>query len=130
PTMKKTDTHAFVNQLLVCVLVTISCGGSLGLGTVWLRHQISLTAKANRELEMRIAALDRQITETSILVESEQNADLLRQRNTAWQLGLVPVSEQQVVQVAGDPVQRLAQRANRELFAREVGTPFRIALGQ
>jgi len=87
--MKKTDTHAFVNQLLVCVLVTICFGGSIGLGTVWLRHQISLTAKANRELEMRIAALDRQITETSILVESEQNADLLRQRNTTWRLGLV-----------------------------------------
>ena len=36
--MKKTDTHAFVNQLLVYTLVMICFSGSIGLGTVWLRH--------------------------------------------------------------------------------------------
>jgi hypothetical protein len=129
--MKKTDTHAFVNQILVCVLVTICFGGSIGLGTVWLRHQISVTAKTNRDLEMRITAIERQLTETSILVEEEQNTELLRQRNTEWRLGLVPPNEKQVVHVPGDPLRGLAERSNSELFAVPATVaPIRFALGQ
>ncbi len=45
----KTNSSAFVHQLVLCLLVTFAVAGSTGLGTVWMRHQISTTANTNRE---------------------------------------------------------------------------------
>jgi hypothetical protein len=126
--MKKSDTHAFVNQILVCVLVTISFGGSIGLGTVWMRHQISVTAKTNRDLNASIIALDRKLSEIKSEVDGEQSIDVLTRRNTELALGLVEVTAPQVAHVNDDPVRRLATRANRELFVAPQG--IRIAFGQ
>jgi hypothetical protein len=114
--MKTTDTHAFVNQFLVWLLVTFCCSGSLGLGLVWMRHQISATANANRKREAQIADLKRRIDETTTKIEGEQSSDVLRRRNADWHLGLAPRAETQVVNVTEDPVLRLAQRQNRDLF--------------
>ena len=112
----KNNSRAFVNQLMICLLVTICCGGSLGVGIVWIRHQISITANSNRLLAARIREVERQIMETKTLVESAQSPDALRRLNAAFQLGLEPKSDGQVLHVAGDPVHRLVARANRELF--------------
>lgn len=113
--MKRTS-HAFVNQVFVCVLVSIGFGGSIGLGTVWLRHQMSITANANRILAGQLAAIERRIAETKTLVESGQSPDALRRLNADMHLSLVPVSDGQLVHVAEDPIQRMLARANRELF--------------
>lgn len=113
--MKTTDTHAFATQLLVCLLVCISIGGSVGLGAVWLRHQISVTANANRRLVARIAEVDRACYETKALIAAAQDRDVLRQRNTEWHLGFSPVKDDHLVRVNEDPVMRLAARNNREL---------------
>jgi len=128
--MKRNDTHAFVNQLLVCLLVTICLGGSVGLGTVWMRHQISVTANANRLLVARIAEVERHLAETTALVATEQGLDVLRRRNAEWHLGLAPVNEAQVARVSDDPVMRLAERRNRDLFLPDRTSPmiaFRVA---
>ncbi len=128
--MKK-NSHAFVNQILLCVLVTTGFGGSVGLGTVWMRHQISVTANANRALAAQIVEIERRVAETRTLVESEQSPELLRQRNELWRLGLVPVSESQKVHVTAGPVRRLAERANRELFGDySSAIQFRVSLAQ
>jgi hypothetical protein len=130
--MKKSDTHAFVNQILVCVLVTISFGGSIGLGTVWMRHQISVTAKTNRDLNVRLLTLTRALEERKVEVDGEQSNEVLKRRNAELALGLVEVTAPQVAHVNDDPVRRLAARANRE-----VANPFvnptagvRFAYGQ
>ena len=128
--MKRNDTHAFVNQLLVCLLVTICLGGSVGLGTVWMRHQISVTANANRLLVARIAEVERHLAETTAFVATEQGLDVLRRRNAEWHLGLAPVNEAQVARVPDDPVMRLAERRNRDLFLPDRTSPmiaFRVA---
>lgn len=132
--MRKNDTHAFVNQVLVCLLVTICFGGSIGLGTVWMRHQISIAANTRRQLAAELAEIKRRSDETAALVESEQSPALLRQRNLDWHLGLVPVSETQVVHVTTDPVRRLRTRANLGLYDRgennaSAGVSVRLALG-
>ncbi|MEY4938743.1 MAG: hypothetical protein RIQ93_478 [Verrucomicrobiota bacterium] len=116
--MIKSDTHAFVNQVLVCLLVTIGFGGSIGLGTVWMRHQISITANSKRLLSAELAALKRLTEETNALVEVEQRPEVLRQRNADWRLGMAPVSEGQVAHVTEDLVRRLRARANRDLYDR------------
>lgn len=129
--MKKSDTHAFVNQLLICLLVTISCGGSIGLGTVWMRHQNSVTAAGNRALVAEIDRIERQLADTTVQIESEQNLDILRQRNQEWRLGYEPLQENRTVRMAGYPVERLRARANREFFdaaARSAGV--RVALAR
>jgi hypothetical protein len=113
--MKK-DHSAFVNQLLACLLVAICTGGTIGLGTVWMRHQISVTARANRDLAAQIARLERLIDETRTRVETEQAPDRLRHLNTAHRLGLVPMSEIPVLHVTENVVERMARRAGRELF--------------
>jgi hypothetical protein len=114
--MKKNDTHAFVNQLLVWLLVTICSGGSIGLGTVWMRHQISITANTNRQLTDEIAKLERLIDARKSEVVREQAPAVLRQRNQLMRLGLVEVDDRRVIRVTEDPVQRLVARRNRELL--------------
>lgn len=127
--MKTSSTSAFVNQFLVWLLVTLCFSGSIGLGTVWMRHQISATANANRLLQARIADLQRHLDETTAAIEGEQGSDVLRRRNAEWRLGLMPVTDAQVVRVTEDPVMRLAQRHNRDLFNDSVpAISFRVAL--
>jgi hypothetical protein len=135
--MNKKDTHAFVNQLLVYTLVMICFSGSVGLGTVWLRHQISLTANNTKLLEQRIRETERHLSELNTQVTAEQSIDVLARRNAEWNLGLVLPKEPQVVRVAESPERRLASRNNAEVFAPEAvatGTVapvrFRIANNQ
>jgi hypothetical protein len=117
--MNKKDTHAFVNQLLVYTLVMICFSGSIGLGTVWLRHQISITANNTKRLEQRIAESERYLAELNTQITAEQSIDVLARRNNEWKLGLVLPKEPQVVRVGESPERRLAARNNAEVFAPE-----------
>lgn len=119
----KNDASAFVNQLLVCLLVTICVGGSIGVGTVWMRHQISVTARANRELAAELARLERLIDEKKTIIETEQAPGKLRGLNVAMHLGLVPMNEITVLHVTENVVERLARRTNRDLFTDVGGRP-------
>ena len=112
----KFSNHAFVNQMLVYTLVMICFTGSIGLGTVWMRHQISLTANATKVLDSRIAECDRRLNETKAILEAEQDPALLKQRNSEWHLGLIAPAAGQIVRLPFDPVMRLAEKHNRGLF--------------
>jgi hypothetical protein len=112
----KRNSHAFVNQLLVCLLVAFCFSGSIGLGTVWMRHQISITANTNKSLEARIAEVERRLAETATVMETEQSNDLLRRRNSELRLGLVAPQETQFVRLNEDPDRHLAAKRNRGLF--------------
>jgi hypothetical protein len=114
--MQKTDTRAFVNQLLVYTLVMICFSGSIGLGTVWLRQQIAQTANNVKQLQARTAELSRRTDETNAMIAVECSPDRLQQRNVEWKLGLARTNEPQVVRVNESAEQRLAQKRNSELF--------------
>ena len=81
--MKTSSTQAFVNQLLVYTLVMICFSGSIGLGTVWMRHQISLTANATKVLDARITEVERHLFETTTAIETERDPEVLLRRNAA-----------------------------------------------
>lgn len=115
--MKKDSIHAFVNQLLVYTLVMIGFSGSIGIGAVWLRHQISITANNTKQLEQRIIESERHLSELNTQITAEQSIDVLARRNSEWQLGLVLPKEPQVVRVSESPERRLAARNNAEVFA-------------
>jgi hypothetical protein len=124
----KTDSRGFVNQFMVYALVAICTTSSLGLGIVWIRHQISLAANANKVLVSSIDELQRQIEETDAAIAAEQDPAVLGRRNTEWQLGLVAPAETQVRRVSEDPVTRLAAMHNRTLFGEgPEAVSFRIA---
>lgn len=129
--MRKRTSHAFVNEFLVYSLVALCFSGSIGLGTVWMRHQISIVANANKTLDLQIADIERHIEETGTAIATEQDAAVLEKRNIDWHLGYQPASPAQVQRVAQDPIEHLAAKLNQDLFDR--GTPkvsFRVALGR
>lgn len=130
--MKK-DNHAFVNQLLVYTLVMFCFSGSIGLGTVWVRHQISRTANATKVWESKLTELERQINETHAAIERAQDPAILKLLNDQWQLGLVPPEARQTAYIAEDPVMRLAAKHNESLFrdrptATATAVSFQVAL--
>jgi hypothetical protein len=114
--MKTLSSHGFVNQLLVYSLVMIGFSGSIGLGTVWMRHQISMAANSTKLLTARIADVERHLAEATAAAESERDANVLLRRNVEWKLGLVPPRQAQIVYVSGDPVTHLAANRNRGRF--------------
>ncbi|ACB75908.1 hypothetical protein [Opitutus terrae] len=127
--MNTFSTHGFVNQLMVYTLVMIGFSGSIGLGTVWMRHQISVTANSTRQLAARITEVERHLAETTAAAESERDPDVLLRRNVEWRLGLVPPSQNQIVHVTQDPVLNLAAKRNRGLFGdRPATVSFPLAL--
>lgn len=122
------NNHAFVNQFVIYTLVTICFSGSIGLGTVWMRHQISLTANANKVLETRLAELNRHLAETATSIEIEQDPALLKQRNISMQLGLTPPVVEDVLENAP---QRLAAKSSRAFLndRAPVSVSFQVAAG-
>jgi hypothetical protein len=125
--MKK-NSQAFVNQLLVCLLVTMTFGGSIGLGTVWMRHQISVTAKTNNALRAEIAELKRRSDDLETVILSEQRPELLRQLNLEFRLGLAPINEVPVEHVTENVTQRLVEKANRWSAAQELIGPVPVSV--
>ena len=121
----RTANHAFVNQFVIYTLLTICFTGSIGLGTVWMRHQISITANANKVLEARLAELKRHLAETNTAIEIQQSPAVLRQRNASMNLGLILPEVQSVTE---SPTLRLIAKSSRALFDdRAVPVTFRLA---
>ena len=114
--MKTPHNRAFVNQMVVCSLVAIGAGGSFGIGSVWLRHQISVTANADKAIEGRLLQIERQTEQTSTWIAEEQDITALLKRNAEWHLGLVPPQDNQVVRIGEDPVAHLASKRDRGIF--------------
>lgn len=125
--MKK-NSQAFVNQLVVCLILTIGLGGGVGLGVVWMRHQISTTANRNRVLEAQHAEVERFITEKSAEIASAQRPELLRQANQQFKLGLVPWNDVPLInETSENAVRGLVQRATRDLMEAPPAVSFKLA---
>lgn len=127
--MKASTSHGFINQLLVYTLVMICFSGSIGLGTVWMRHQISLTANTTKQLDARLTAVERHLSEATAAAEAERDTSVLLRRNAEWKLGLILPNQAQVVHVTEDPVMRLAAKRNRNMYSeRSISVAFPVAL--
>jgi len=107
---------------MVYLLVLTGFNGSVWLGTVWLRHQISETAHFTKQTESRLVAVERRLAETTARLAGEMSPETLQAKNHELQLGLVRPAELHIVRVEGSPEQRLAAKRNFEIFTEEVGT--------
>jgi hypothetical protein len=126
---RPSSSPAFVNHLLVYAMVAMGSCGSLGLGMVWIRHQISVEANENKVLQARIEDTERKLDETRAAVAAEMDPTALLKRNADWNLQLAPAAADQEQQVTGDPMLRLAEKRNRGLFGDQpVNIGFRVAM--
>ena len=114
--MKPPPAHAFVNQLIALTLLLLVFSGSLGLGAVWARQEISGAANRSRSLEGKIADIERRLDEVNAEVAASLNPDVLLRQNDAMRLGLLSPRAIQVVPMEGSPELDLAAKRNREVF--------------
>jgi hypothetical protein len=99
-------------SLMLAALVAV-----IGIGTVWMRYQITTAASQAREHENRRIALERRSDELQGQVASLLNPEFLQRQNQAFALGLVPTNETQVIRVAGSASRMLAAKRNTGLLA-------------
>jgi len=118
--MNKSTANAFINQVLVYTLVMLVFTGSIGFGTVWLRHEISLAANRNKSLLAQIDEVQRHLDQLTAETAAAQNPDALIRLNSAMRLGLVPPRPEQSEHVTGDVELRLAAKHSQDLFVAEV----------
>ena len=125
--MKSTLPPTQVNRLIAMVLFLLIFAGSLGLGAVWMRGEISRTANFSRALQGRINDVERRLDEVNAQVASAVNPDALLRQGEFMNLALVSPREIQVVRVPESPELRLAAKRNRDVFslstASAVGAP-------
>ncbi len=114
--MKPPPANANVNRLIALSLLLLVFSGTLGLGAVWVRQEISQTANRSRALVARIADVERRLDEVNAEVAAAVNPDVLLKQNQVMRLGLATPKEAQVVRVDGSPELRLAAKRNREIF--------------
>ena len=114
--MRPPPAHSLINRLIALTLLLLVFAGSLGLGAVWFRQQISHTANRSRALEGKLADVERRLDEVNAQVAAAVNPDTLLRQNEAMRLGLAAPREVQVVRVSGSAELRLASKRNREAF--------------
>lgn len=114
--MKPPPAPGLVNRVILLTLLLLTFTGSLGLGAVWMRQEISRTANANRTIEDDITAVGRRLDEVEAQVAAAVNPDALRRQNEFMRLGLATPREIQVQRVAISPERLLAARRNSEVF--------------
>ncbi len=103
-----------VNRLLLATILLLAFAGSIGLGTVWLRHEISDVAEANKQMQQRIVEVQRRTAETNAEIAAALNPEVLLGQNSSLRLGLAMPREHQIVPVS-EPVEvRLAAKRNNE----------------
>lgn len=114
--MKPPPAHTIVNRIILLTLCCLMLTGSLGLGAVWVRQEISQAANHSRVLEDRLEDVERRLDEVNAQVAAAVNPDTLRDRNRVMHLALALPKEVQVVRVAENVELRLATRRNLERF--------------
>lgn len=97
---------SLVNSLFLLTLPLLAYVGAIGFGTVWLRHQISVTANANKKLESQIAETQRGEAELAAEIAQAQTTGELLRKNVSLGINLVQPRPEQVL-TAKDDVERL-----------------------
>jgi hypothetical protein len=115
--MKKSNTNAFVSQMLVYSLLLIGLAGAGGVTAVWQRQAIAATANRIKQVEQQVIEADRRQAGVTAAAAVEQTLDALNRRNQQWMLGLAQVRETQIVRVGVPPERRLAAKRNAEILA-------------
>lgn len=114
--MRTPSAHATLNKLVTLTLLLLAFAGSLGLGAVWVRQEISSAANRNKTLERRLADLARRLDEVQAEIAVASGPEALLRQNEFMRLGLVQPREEQVTRVEVSPEMLLVAKRNQEIF--------------
>jgi hypothetical protein len=115
--MKPPPAAAHVNRLIALTLLLLVFSGTLGLGAVWVRQEISQTANRSRALVAKIADVERRIDEVNAAIATAASPGALMQQNEVMRLGLATPQEPQVRRVEESAELLLIQRSNERILA-------------
>lgn len=119
--MKKSPPQSLLwNRLIIATVMLLVFAGSIGLATVWLRHQVSEVAASNQGAQMRIVELERRIAEVNAQVAAGLSPDVLLRQNTRLRLGLSAPRDSQIIRVDEEVEIRLASKRNAELYTTSI----------
>jgi len=114
--MKSAPALTLVNRLIALTLLLLVFSGTLGLGAVWMRGEISRTANHSRALQGQITDVERRLDEVNAQVASAVNPDALLRQARFMNLALASPRELQVVRVPESAELRLVAKRNRDVF--------------
>jgi hypothetical protein len=114
--MKPPPAASLVNRIIAMILTLLVLSGTLGLGAVWMRQEISQTANRSRAFEGRITDVERRLDEVNAQVAAALNPDSLLRQNQFMSLALATPREIQVQRVSESAELRLATKRNRDVF--------------
>ena len=111
--MKPPPATAHVNRLIALSLLLLLFSGSLGLGAVWVRQEISQTANRSRALVVQLADVERRLDDVNGKIAAAASPGALLQQNEVMRLGLTTPREANVRRVEGSAELMLITRLNR-----------------
>lgn len=120
--MKPPPASNLINRVIFLTLMLLVFTGTLGLGAVWMRQEISQTANRSRALEDQVSDVARRLDEVNAEVAAAVNPDALLRQNEAMRLALAAPREIQVQRVAESAELKLAAKRNREVFRVETAS--------
>lgn len=103
-----------VNRLLLATILLLAFAGSIGLATVWLRHEISEVAQSNKKMQQRIVEVQRRTAETNAEIAAALNPEVLLTQNSSLKLGLEMPRDHQIVSVIEPVEARLAAKRSTD----------------
>lgn len=109
-------TVSTLNRVLVWSFLFLVYAGAIGFGTVWLRHQIALSANENKVIERRVIEIERTLSQVNAELAVALSPDYLIARNLELDLQLFRPSEAQIIRIRDDIEVRLAAKRNQDLF--------------
>ncbi|MEJ1971308.1 MAG: hypothetical protein WDM96_01925 [Lacunisphaera sp.] len=115
--MNLVSPRTLVNRLIALTLLLLVFAGTLGLGAVWMRGEISRTANRSRALAGQLTDVERRLDEVNAQVAAAVNPDALLRQGQFMNLALASPRELQVMRVDESPELRLAAKRNREVFS-------------
>jgi uncharacterized protein HemX len=105
------------NRLLLAVILLLGFAGAIGVGFVWLRHQIAATAENNRQMQQQLVDIQRRTAETNAEIAAVSSPEVLLNRNTSLKLGLEMPRDHQIQPVNDQVEVRLASKRNSDSFS-------------
>ena len=115
--MKRRPAHTALNRILLFSFLLLVYAGAIGFGTVWLRHQIGVSANENKVIQHRIVEIERSLSEVDAELAVSLSPEFLIFRNQELNLRLARPSESQIVRIGDDVDILLATKRNQGLLS-------------
>ena len=115
--MKRRPAHTALNRILLFSFLLLVYAGAIGFGTVWLRHQIGVSANENKVIQHRIVEIERSLSEVDAELAVSLSPEFLIFRNQELNLRLARPSESQIVRIGDDVEILLATKRNQGLLS-------------